>query len=339
MRFQNLPGQRSHQGEVVVLGEPNTIGYLFDMLLKKGSTTGSDPYTHPFTLASADPNSYTVEFLKGQVVHRFVGVQARSITPSYDTNKMQVTVELTARSNFTVGDIGAITGGGPYDVTLKTAYDPTPTQGLVAGDLVRIFLAGGTTIDTTITTVDDATGITLPASPSLASVAADDLIGIRALTPSLTLIDPFLWSRTEFRFGATASAADSATHTPVETGSNWKILHNMLPEEGALRSGAFDPASLVRGQGDAEANVNKFFDTPDEENRFRSLTKRALVIKHFSGTGYELRVTLNNLKQIEKPVNMNTGELLFDNITFRPEYDTTDTQMFDVKVLNAVASI
>lgn len=341
IRYQSMRGQRDHQGDITVLGEPNTAGYLFDMLLLKGSTTGGGPYTHPFTLGES--NSYTIEFLKGQVPFRYFGVKARNVSVDFDDNKMVLTAGLTARKVFSVVEISAISGGGPFDVTLKTDYDPSPTDGLVDTDIIRIYKADGTVIDTLITTVDDATGLTLPASPDLASVAADDLITLRGLTTSLTLQPPFLWARSEFRFGATAAAALTATHSPAEPGSNWNVINQILPDEGAKRSGAFDPATLPRGQGDIEASVKLFFDTPDDENRFHSLPKRALVVRHFgeaiSSTDQEIRITVNHFNISEKPVPLATGELIFEELTLKAEYDDTDAQMFDVTVINNVASI
>src|SRR3972149_7021563 len=74
--FQHIQGLRDHMGELQVLAEPVTAGPILDMVLKKGTTTGSsDPYTHPFTLDANDPNSYTVDIAKGQIVFRFMGVE------------------------------------------------------------------------------------------------------------------------------------------------------------------------------------------------------------------------------------------------------------------------
>ena len=341
IRYQSMRGQRDHQGDITVLGEPNTAGYLFDMLLKKGSTTGAGPYTHPFTLGES--NSYTIEFLKGQVPMRYFGVKAKNVSVDFDDNKMTLTAGLTARKSFSVAEIGAISGAGPFDITLATDYGPSPTDGLVDTDIIRIYKADGTTIDTLITTVDDATGLTIPASPDLATVAAGDLVTLRGLTVSLSLQDPFLWARSEFRFGATASAALSATHSPAEPGSKWNVINQILPDEGAKRSGSFDPATLPRGQGDIEASVKLFFDTPDDENRFRSIPKRALVIRHFgsaiSSTDQEIRVTINHFNIATKPVPLSTGELIFEELELKAEYDDSDAQMFDVTVINNVSSI
>lgn len=334
--FQHIQGVRHHMGEVQILAEPNTAGYFFDMLLKKGSTTDADPlFTHPFTLSADDPNSYTVDIAKGSTVFRFIGVEASQINPEFSDNKMMLNVALSARKSFIVREIASVANGD--EITFKTNYDPSPTTGLVAGDTVRILLANGTTLDRVIDTIDSIVKVTLTATVS--GVTDGDLFYIRAATPSFSTVSPFLWARTEFRFGATAEVALGATHTPLQSGSAWTVQHNFEENEGAKRSGSFDPAELVRTQGDGELAVKVQFDTPEDMNRFLTVAKRACVIRHFSGTTHELRVTLNNVKWAEAPVQLNTGEIVYLEGTLKPQYDTSDGQVFGVKVLNAVSSI
>src|SRR5689334_18051380 len=73
-RYQTLPGMRDHKGDVTVMAEPNTIARFFDMLLTKSSTSGSGPYTHNFVLSAVtNPNSYTIDICRGQIVIRYIG--------------------------------------------------------------------------------------------------------------------------------------------------------------------------------------------------------------------------------------------------------------------------
>ena len=336
VRFQSLLGLRNHQGDITALAEPNTAGYILDMLLTKGTTSGSGPYTHPFTLDnSSNPNSYTIDISKGNVVFRFLGVEASELSPDFDDNKMIFKLKASALKSFIVREISSVVTA---TVTLKTNYDTSPTTGLIAGDIVRILdVSAGTTQDFTISSVDSSTAITLDSSPS--SITDGDLFYIRPSTPSFSLETPFTWARTEFRFSTTASLALSATQTRLEQGSKWTVIHKFESDEGAPRSGAYDPAALVRTQGDASLDVKRFFDSPEEMNRFLTATKRACVVRHFSETGYELRVTLNNLKISENPTPLNTSEIIYSEPKFIAEYDSSDAQMFDVKVLNNVSSI
>lgn len=334
--FQHIQGVRHHLGEAQVLAEPNTAGYIMDMLLTKGTTTGGgDPYTHPFTLSpTTDPNWYTVDIAKGQIVYRFIGVGCYELGHEFSDNKMMFNLSLAAKKSFIVREVSSL---DTDTLTLKTNYDPSPTTGLVAGDLVRLFKADGSTVDLVVESVDSATQVTFTTTPT--GAADGDYIALRPATPSFSLVTPFLWSRTEFRFGATASAALSATHTPLEPGSVFTLKHNFNENEGEKRSGSFDPAELTRTLGEAELNVKVKFDTPEDMHRFLTNTKRACVVRMFSGTGHELRVTLNNIKFTENPVELETGELIYAEGPMMAEYDSSDAQVFDVKVLNAVSSI
>jgi len=335
IRWQVVPGMRDHQGEIKVLAEPNTAGYMADMILAKGTTTGSDPYTHPFTLASTNPNSYTVDISTGSMVQRYAGVEASEMGIEFDANKMVFNMKISALKSFSVREISSVVGAV---VTFKTNYDPSPTDGLVASDIVRIKdVSAGTTQDFTISTIDSTTAITLNASPT--GIVSGDLFYIRpASAPTYTMATPFTWSRTEFRFGDDASTALSATQTRIDEGG-WKIMHNFEDEAGAKRSGSYDPAALVRTQGDVELNIKQFFDTPEDMNKFFTTTKKALVVRSFSGTGHEIRLTINNFKFSEYPTNINTSEIVYAETVLMPTYDTSDSQMFDLKVINAVATI
>lgn len=333
-RYQTLMGMREHKGDFTVMAEPNTAARLFDMLLYKSGTTGSNPYTHNFTLDNSNnPNAYTIDIARGQIVHRFIGAEASQITPDFDKNKMRLKISVSALSNFSVREIASVSTN---TLTLTTSYDPNPTDGLVVGDLVRIFKANGTTVDTTVSSITNGTVVVVG---SATGVAQGDLIALRPATPSFTLVTPFMWARTEFRFGATASAALSASQTRLEDGSVWTVKNMFEDDGGAKRSGDFDPAALVRTLGDVEFTTKQYFDTADDLNRFLSVTKRACVVRHFSETGYELRVTINNLRAKELKPPVKSGEIIYQEITWVPNYDTSDAQMFDVKVINAISSI
>lgn len=335
-RFQHIQGVRHHMGEAQILAEPTTAAYFFDMLLNKTGTSGSNPYTHAFALNTTDPKAYTVDICKGQVVYRFIGVECYEIGHEYDENKMLLNLSLAARKSFISREVASLNSN---TITFKTNYDPSPTTGLVVGDLMRLHLAAGTTVDLTILTVDSTTAVTFTTTPT--GAADGDSVTLRPATPSFSLLTPFMWSKTEFRFGATAAAALSATHTPLQSGSAWTLQHNLEENEGAKRSGSFDPVELVRTLGDADLSVKLRFDDPHDLNKFLTVQKRSCVIRHFAGTGnvYELRVTLNNLKFEEDPIELKTGEIVYAEGALKPEYDSSDAQLYDVKVINATSSI
>jgi hypothetical protein len=336
-RYDIIKGQRDHGGELTVPGDPNILGYFLDMLFTKTSTTGSNPYTHVFGLSTTtDPNSYTLDIAKGNDVYRYWGVQAREMGIDFSDNQARIPVTVSALGCLSVREIASVS---TTTITLKTDYDPVPNKGFVASDVVRLTKGDGvTTLDTTISSVN-ADGITLVLGASAASFASGDLIHLRKQTPTYTLSGYMQFARTQFCFGATASAALSATHTPVEPGSGWSLMHMMLPDEGAKRSGAYDPVSLIRGLGDAELRTRIFFDIPEDQNRFMATSKRACVVRHYVGTNHEVRVTFNNIVIGENPVNLSANEVLYNDITWRSKYDTADSQHFAVTVINSVSTI
>ena len=338
-RYQSFLGMRSHQGEATLLAEPNTAAHLLNMILTKGSDSGTDPYTHPFTLDTAsDPKSYTIEIQKGNVVERYMGAEISELDIDFDKNKMVFKPKFSALKSFIVREVASVAGLGPYTVTLKTNYDPSPTDGLVVGDIIAVRLAAGTVINAIIATIPN--GVTFTCVADVSTIADGDLVYLRAQTPSYSLRAPFMWALTEFRFGANATAALSATQTRIEQGSKWKLIHKFEEDKGAQRSGSFDPAALVRTLGDVEIDVKKFFDTPEDMNRFLTNTQRSLVIRHFSEDQlYELRITINAFKLKEHPVKSASGEILYAEGKIVPDYNTSDGQSFDVKVINKLTTV
>lgn len=340
-RLQSLQGQRDHGGDITVLAEPNTTAQLFDMLLTRGSVTGSNPYTWPFTLGFTDPNSYTLDISNGLTVSRFWGVQASKISPVFDKNEMKHKVSVSALGSFQGREIASI---ATTVLTLKTDYDPSPTTGLVVGDLVNIWKASDGSLNAF--TVASLTATTVTLNATAAAFAAGDMLVLRPATVSLPALyaTPFSWARTQFCFGATAAAALSATHTPVEQGSSWTVSHGFKDDKGEKRSGSLDPAALLRTRGDIDLKITKIFSGPDEVKNFAAVKKNALVVRCYAaasnGTTYELRITMNNIK-IKKGgdgPDIKVGEWEYYQLEYNVDYDSTDGSAWDVKVINAIAA-
>lgn len=338
-RYGIWQGSRSHRGDVEIMAEPNTIARVVDMLLTKGTTTGAGPFTHPFTLsATTNPNSYTVDISTGNLVSRFWGVEASKISPKFDKNEMHMQVSLSALGSFQGRQITSV---ATTTLTLDATYDPSPSTGLVANDLVRLWNhTTGATSDFTVASITNGTTVVLNATA--AAFGVGDMIYLRPATPSFNNLTPFLWTNTQFCFGATAAAALSATQTRVESGSEWSMLHMFESDAGAQRSGAFDPAALVRTQGDATLKIKKFFDQPSDMQTWEQISKTACVVRHYSGltNQYELRITFNNLK-IKSGVNPDTetSKILYSELELSPMYDSSDAQAVDVKVFNNLATV
>lgn len=335
--FNQFMGKREHTGQLTVLAEPNTVEAFFDMLLAAGNITGGgDPYTHPFT--EGESNSYTMDLLKGQVVERYWGVKAESIESSWNKNKMELNIDISALGCLSVRKIATVS---TTTITLDTTYDPTPNKGFVQLDLVALQKADGsvTTNFSIASSGVNADGITLTLNSSAAAFAAGDYIFLRQQVPSYSILTPFMWARTEFRFGSSASAALTAAQLQLETGSKWKLTHKFEKKGGSDRSGSYDPSSLPRLQTEGELTLKAFFDKPNILEQYLEVAgNNALVIRHFSGSNHELRITLNQLRYKMDKRELDSAKIIYEELTGRPNYNSSDGQMFDVKVINALAT-
>ncbi|MFD4554409.1 hypothetical protein ACFWP5_08775 [Streptomyces sp. NPDC058469] len=338
-RLQSIQGQRSHTGDITVLAEPNTTAQIIDMLLTRGSVTGSDPYTWPFTLSATDPNFYTMDISNGFSVVRFFGVGASKLTPMFEKNMMRHKVSVSALGAFAGREIASVS---TTTLTLSTAYDAAPTTGLVVGDLVKCVKASDNS--TTNFTISSLTATTVVLNATAAAYASGDMLVLRPATVSLPALYnmPFTWARTQFCYGATASAALSATQTQAEQGSTWTASHNFKDDKGEHRSGTLDPAALLRTRGDLEVKVDLIFTGPDQANTFTGYKTGALVIRCFAGAGniYELRLTLNSIrvkKGGDKP-QLKSGEHEYYSLEYAADYNSGDGQAWDLKVINKLAA-
>lgn len=335
-----LPGQRSHKGDVTILGEANALSHIVNAFMTKGTTTGSNPYTHPYTLGEAAP--YTWDIALGNNVKRIWDVQVSKITPVYNGNEMQIKASVSALGSFHGREISTVTGSGPYTITLKDPdgmYDGSPTKGLVVGDLIRFYdVSAGTSIDATVASIVNGTQITTSTNPT--AIASGDVLHLRQATPSYDNQAPFTWSKTKFFIADTAANALAGSQVQLEQGTNYELTHAFRSDDGEQRSGSHDPAALARTIADLSLTIKRICDTPEDVANFNALTKRAIVIRHYAGSTnqYEFRVTINHYK-VDKPLGLlKAGEIIFAEQTGLAQYDTTDGQAFDLKVISSVAS-
>lgn len=338
--YSHFRGIREHTGEIEVLAEPVTAAHFFNMLLKKGSTSGSEPYTHPYTLdvSVTLPKSYTIEILKGDIPHRYFGVEAKSIKPIFVENTMHLSVSLAARGLFSVARMASASA---TTLVMSQEMKDSPTDGLTTNDTLILYdVSGGTYEEVTITTITD--GTTLVVSTISGTYIAGDVCYLKKLSPSYSVLAPFTWGATEFCFGADAAAAINATHTPVDSGSDFEVIHALQSEGGEKRSGKFEPAQIIRTTGRVNVTLKMAFTDAQKLNNFLHLQKEALVIRCYSrntiGTDNaedaEIRVTINNPRVLESPAPLAMGDLIYLEQSLVSQYDTSDTQGFDVKIIN-----
>lgn len=342
-RFQTLSGNRKHTGSITIMAEPNSIGYFLDMFASKISTTGSNPYTHLFKDSnSTPPNSYTIDISYGSQVVRFMGCQAEKAVFGWDGNKMTMTLDISALGSFYGREIASV---ATTTATLKTDYDAVPTNGLVVGDLIYGQTAlGASTISTTV-----ASGITstaFVAGVTLAALTAGDFIRLRPATPSLTLLQPFLWTRMQAFFAADAATAltNSATasnQTRLDQGSEFSVMFPFVNSDGENRSGSPDPAALLRTEYDVTFKAKKFFDTAEEIKYWNANTKRACVIRCYTGgtNQYELRLTINNMVTRTNDMPIESAAPIYFELDYATNWDNTDQQAFSLTVINTIPTI
>lgn len=327
-RFNKIPGQRKHTGEVTTLLEPLTANNLLHMTLPLISETGAGPYTRVFGPSfTISPVSYTVDIGLGNVVARYWGVESSSFAPDIQDNEVRVKLQLAALGSFQGREIATVSTN---TITLKTDYDAAPNTGLVTGDLVRIWKQStGATLDTTITTVN-GDGVTIVLGTSAAAFAAGDMIHLRPATVSFGALiqTSYQWANTRFKFGATAAAAVSAAQTRVEKGSIYEVMNPFEKDGGSDRSGGYDPAALPRtNQYDASLTIKKFFDTPENVRDFNNGAKNAIVVEHLAGTSLQhiLRMTLNNIRTDQPMPKWDSTSINYAEIPYWPIWDLTDS--------------
>lgn len=297
--------------------------------------------TWPFTLANPS-KSYTIDIPVGSgLVKRFWGCMSEGVAPSWSKNQLMFKSTISALGSFQGRQISVTpTGSGPYTVTLDTTYTPNPTKGLVVGDLIRFYNASNPTVDAAVASIVNATQFTT--TTNVTAFASGDFVYLRQQATTYALLAPFLWSNTQFCLAATAAAALIAAQTRFEQGSTFNLAWPFESKDGSPRSGDPDPASLVRLTAQPTVDIKKFFGNPQDIEDFNQLNKNALVIRHYSYSGgntYELRVTFNHLKTNVPVPNVSSKKVNYSNEKLIPQYDQTDAQGFDVKVIAGLTAI
>ncbi len=339
-----VAGLRDHMGDGTFIFEPNTFEKLVAMMLTQSSRTGSGPYTSIYALSANNPSgkTYTLEVSDGNQAIRYYGCQVEKLAPAFSNNEVQIKPTISALGTFNGREVASYTSGSPNVIVLKTDYDPAPTTGLVVGDTIQYVQANGT-ITNLVVTVLTATNIsTTPNTTTISGSAAGDFVRLKALTPSFTMLPPVLWSNTQFCFGATASAALSAAQTRVDQSSTWEIDYPFKDNKGEHRSGAQDPAALLRKPATATLTIKKYFDTQADLLAYNSLVKSSCVVRHYvysGGTTYEVRVTFNNLTTNDPTPKWKAGEINYSEIKYIAKYDTGDAQAVAITVVDSNATL
>lgn len=337
-----LRGQREHTGSMIFEGEPVAALYAYDMLLTRGTSSGTAPsVTQPYGLSkTADPKYYTVDVSYVSQVVRYVGLTASEVEESWQDNELRLNLAVACLKVWDGRTISAISGSGPYTITFTQDYDRNPTTGLIAGDTMQLYdVSTQAYINFVIATIVNGTQITTTTNP--APGAAGDFITLRPVAnPTFSNGPTFTFADTEYRFADTAANALTAAHTPLESDTTFKQVHPFNEDAGTKRSGSRDPYSLPRMQGGYDFGPKIYFDTPDQMMAYSSMTKRACVIRHFSYNAtntYELRHTLNNMTQSNPLPSLEPESIMYSELEMMDNLDATDGQGMSTTVIAPIA--
>jgi len=336
-----LRGNRMHEGEIVILGDPTNIGHILNMLMKKGSTTGdtTDGYVHPFTVGAGD--TYTFEISKGAYAQRYFGVYVEEVTIGFVDGQMQLTLSIKAMGQVSVAQLGvALTGAGMTTLILDDNYDNVPNRGLVVGDVITIG-----TDDVTLTSVN-ADGVTLGFSSTSLTHSIGVAVNLKQLAVSNpSLPDPFYLGNVLVGIGATASAATTAAGSRSTATALYDLeivlKNNLFSENGSSR---FDPVQIIAQTPEALITLKQLLSGQEQKTAHLHRTKQAITIiasgKNINpdfSTNELLTIKFNNVKLIESDNALEVGELIRDEQSFEVLYDDGDAQAMDVSLRNLVA--
>lgn len=335
-----LRGNRSHEGSITVLGDPDTMGHILNMLMVKGTTTGdaTNGYTHPFTVG--DGKSYTFDIKKGNHTQRFFGVYIDSIDMEFVDQQLQVTLNVQAMGQFSVASVSVALSGAVTSLILDDEYDINPSRGLVVGDILTV---GG--VDVTLLTVA-ADGFTVTFGSVSITAAAGSAVILKPQSISFsTLQDPFYFGNLLVGFGANEAAATTAagSRTTATPCYDFKLSFklNVFAQNGTNR---MDPVQIIPRTREAQVMLKQLFTGVTQKQKFLDRVKQALTLAfvgkyiHANQTTKELMtIKFNHVKLIENNNEIKVGELVVDDENFECLYDNSDGQAMSVSLINRTA--
>lgn len=335
-----LRGNRMHEGEIVVLADPDMLGHFMNMFMLKGSTTGNgtDGYTHPFTVGQGD--TYTFEIKKGIYAQRFFGVYIEEMKFDFNEGQLQITMQIKAMGQFSIGKLGVALSGSVTALVFDDDYDISPNRGLVVGDVIVI---GSNEI--TLTSVN-ANGIGVGFASTSLTYSVGEEIYLKPLTVSNpTLQDPLYFGNFLVGFGvdeaaATTAAGSRSTATPVYD-MEIVLKAPLFVSNGSNR---MDPVQIVRKTPEGQITLKRLLENENQRQKFLSREQQAIVmiaygkfIKSDFTTQEKFTLIFNNVKLIENENALEVGELIRDEQSFEILYDDGDGQAMEAEIVNRTA--
>lgn len=336
-----LRGNRMHEGEIVILGDPDNLGHILNMVMTKGSTSGdaTDGYTHPFTVGGGD--TYTFEISKGAYAQRYFGVYVEECRIAFVDGQMQVTLSIKAMGQVSVMELGVALSGAETLMTLDDNYDIQPNRGLVVDD---VLVVGSDEL--TLTSVA-ANGYDVEFGSTSLSYPIGEKVYLKPLTASIpSLQDPFYFGNTLVGIGATESAATTAagsrsTATPIYD-LEISIKNNLFAVNGTSR---FDPVQIKTKTPEAMLTLRQLLESENQRTNFLHRTKQAITIiclgKNINpdfSTQETLTLKFNNVRLVESDNQLEVGEYIADVQNYEVLYDSGDAAAMSASLINRSAA-
>jgi hypothetical protein len=338
-----LPGDRKHEGDIVVYADADNLGHLLNMTLSKGSTTGgASGYTHPFVVG--EPDSYTMEIQKGPFAVRYFGVKADSLRLEFEDGLLKATTTIKARGQFSVATLKETLNGSVTSLKLEHNYDDRPNTGLVVGDTITLKLDSGAYQDIVITSVN-TDGETIGFGALSITAAAGNPIYLKAKTPSYTgLSKPLMRGDTLVGIAstsalATTNAGSKATATPIYD-LVIDIKNNLFD---APATGSKDPYQLLTQLRESQITISRLFESEDQRQKWFDMTKQAITIITLGSvitggsTKEQLTIKFHKVKLLENNYTAELGSLIQEDQSFEALYDAGDAMALEVSLVNKTA--
>lgn len=231
--------------------------------------------------------------------------------------------------------LGSVATSAPIDTT---AYEHTCTvQNTNASMKTATMTVAEGAVQTTQYDNVVVDSLNLEVSDGYATITAELLgrfPGTDTQTESYTQETEFAYHNYAAKFGASVSAANSGSATPLKSFS-LNIANNVQLDEGFLSgSNEITAGCLVAGALEITGSYSLHFEDTVELAKYKANTKNAMVIA-FTGAAIgatsaeteEINIALGKVILTGPPVEYNLDGLLILNQEFTIEYDATDLEI------------
>lgn len=347
----------STEGDYVLVSSPS--GEFTDGETITGGTSGSTA-----TLTKMDAQAighevtwpqdslattYTVEFGFDGEAYRYTGVRFGEIAWSQSDNVWTADVGVTARTEFKMARVTAITSSGAGSQTITVDQ----TTGLAASDTVKLYRPGtgfqdfsASSVKThTIDAVSNETAFTVTNLET--STAVGDLILLAPQTPSYTGESEFIWAGgTEARLGTSITTALAASGDCIED-FNLTITNNLEPRhcaDGANTVNRF-PGKVYTAGLDGTGTIMKTYENMEFLDKMRSNRQFALqllstadALPNAADFNYTLDIRIPDARHNPFMANISEDDIIGQDMEFQMFNSTSDGYFMKALLVNEETS-